>query len=214
MAYSAPSHCEPPSPALLSPPEPGPRHSDACPAVSADRHGAMIRESNANEDSRPGRTPFRRRRLPRSHVRTTRRRVRQPPPVPRAPGHGTHPPDLGLGARVVMEILGRSQISITMAVYTHVTQDTQREAISHMDRLLKRRPSTAEVPGLLAWQNSGRSSSGALPLAAGVPWTILSQAGCQDDAERWNPSGSLCGRGWGETWLRMRSLSRNAWTGN
>ncbi|MFF8369246.1 integrase [Streptomyces lydicus] len=28
---------------------------------------------------------------------------------------------------------------MTMAVYTHVAQDTQREAISHMERLLKRR---------------------------------------------------------------------------
>lgn len=46
----------------------------------------------------------------------------------------------GVAPRVVMEILGHSQISITMDVYTHVVQDTQREAISHMDRLLKRRP--------------------------------------------------------------------------
>ncbi|GAX53298.1 site-specific integrase [Streptomyces olivochromogenes] len=38
-----------------------------------------------------------------------------------------------------MEILGHSQISITMDVYTHVVHDTQREAISHMVRLLKRR---------------------------------------------------------------------------
>ncbi len=38
-----------------------------------------------------------------------------------------------------MEILGHSQISITMDVYTHVASDTQREAISHMDRLLRRR---------------------------------------------------------------------------
>lgn len=38
-----------------------------------------------------------------------------------------------------MEILGHSQISITMDVYTNVTSDTQREAISHMDRLLRRR---------------------------------------------------------------------------
>jgi integrase len=45
----------------------------------------------------------------------------------------------GVAPRVVMEILGHSQISITMDVYTHVTQDTQREAISHMDRLLRRR---------------------------------------------------------------------------
>lgn len=39
-----------------------------------------------------------------------------------------------------MEILGRSQIAVTMNVYTHVVQDTQREAVSHMDRLLRRRP--------------------------------------------------------------------------
>jgi hypothetical protein len=38
-----------------------------------------------------------------------------------------------------MEILGHSQINITMDVCTHVTSDTQREAISHMDRLLRRR---------------------------------------------------------------------------
>jgi hypothetical protein len=38
-----------------------------------------------------------------------------------------------------MEILGYSRIGITMDVHTHVTQDTQREAISHMDRLLRRR---------------------------------------------------------------------------
>ncbi|WP_215456075.1 site-specific integrase [Streptomyces sp. ATCC 21386] len=47
----------------------------------------------------------------------------------------------GVAPRVVMEILGHSQISITMDVYTHVVQDTQREAMSHIDRLLqKRRP--------------------------------------------------------------------------
>ncbi|UYB40607.1 site-specific integrase [Streptomyces sp. Je 1-4] len=45
----------------------------------------------------------------------------------------------GVAPRVLMEILGHSQISMTMDVYTHVAQDTQREAISHMDRLLKRR---------------------------------------------------------------------------
>lgn len=46
----------------------------------------------------------------------------------------------GVAPRVVMEILGHSQISITMEVYTHVVQDTQREAMSHMDRLLRKRP--------------------------------------------------------------------------
>jgi hypothetical protein len=39
-----------------------------------------------------------------------------------------------------MEILGHSRISITMDVCTHVVHDTRREAVSHMDRLLKRRP--------------------------------------------------------------------------
>ncbi|GAA3372543.1 hypothetical protein GCM10020367_27880 [Streptomyces sannanensis] len=38
-----------------------------------------------------------------------------------------------------MESLGHSQISITMDVYTHVVQGTQREAMSHMDRLLRKR---------------------------------------------------------------------------
>ncbi len=52
----------------------------------------------------------------------------------------------GVAPRVVMEILGHSQISITMDVCTHVVQDTQREAISHMDRLLKRRPVAGDRP--------------------------------------------------------------------
>ncbi|MFF4644714.1 tyrosine-type recombinase/integrase [Streptomyces sp. NPDC001389] len=44
----------------------------------------------------------------------------------------------GVAPRVIMEILGHSQISITMDVYTHVVDDTKREAISHMDRMLRR----------------------------------------------------------------------------
>ncbi|MFE0579729.1 tyrosine-type recombinase/integrase [Streptomyces sp. NPDC058874] len=46
----------------------------------------------------------------------------------------------GVPPRVVMEILGHSQIAVTMNVYTHVVQDTQREAVSHIDRLLRSRP--------------------------------------------------------------------------
>ncbi len=49
-----------------------------------------------------------------------------------------------------MEILGHSQISITMDVYTHLIHDTQREAISHMDRLLKRRPGRERPPSLMS----------------------------------------------------------------
>lgn len=47
----------------------------------------------------------------------------------------------GVAPRVVMEILGHSQIAVTMNIYAHVVQDTQREAISHMDRPLRRCPS-------------------------------------------------------------------------
>ncbi|GAA2432491.1 hypothetical protein GCM10010273_05720 [Streptomyces lavendulocolor] len=46
----------------------------------------------------------------------------------------------GVPPRVVMEILGHSQIAVTMNVYTHVVQDTQREAVAHVDRLLRSRP--------------------------------------------------------------------------
>ncbi|MFD0347272.1 integrase [Kitasatospora aburaviensis] len=37
------------------------------------------------------------------------------------------------------EILGHSQIGLTMNVYTHVAQDTQREALGNMGWPLKRR---------------------------------------------------------------------------
>ncbi|MFD5436626.1 tyrosine-type recombinase/integrase [Kitasatospora sp. NPDC127067] len=48
----------------------------------------------------------------------------------------------GVAPRVVMEILGHSQIAVTMNVYTHVSEETRREALGHMDRLLKRRRKT------------------------------------------------------------------------
>ncbi len=43
-----------------------------------------------------------------------------------------------MSPRVVMEILGHSQIGLTMNVYTHVTQDSQRDALANMDRLLRK----------------------------------------------------------------------------
>lgn len=49
----------------------------------------------------------------------------------------------GVAPRTVMEILGHSQIAVTMNIYTHVSDDTRREAMSHMDRLLRRRPPKA-----------------------------------------------------------------------
>ncbi len=48
--------------------------------------------------------------------------------------------EAGVAPRVVMEIRVHSQISITMDVYTHVVPDTRREAMSRMNRPLRRRP--------------------------------------------------------------------------
>lgn len=45
----------------------------------------------------------------------------------------------GVAPRVVMEILGHSQIAVTMNIYTHVADSGRREAMGHMDRLLRRR---------------------------------------------------------------------------
>ncbi|MEU5794879.1 site-specific integrase [Streptomyces sp. NPDC047813] len=45
----------------------------------------------------------------------------------------------GVAPRTVMEILGHSQIAVTMNVYTHVSEGDRREAMGHMDRLLRRR---------------------------------------------------------------------------
>jgi integrase len=42
----------------------------------------------------------------------------------------------GVAPRVVMEILGHSQISITMNTYTHVDPELNREATDSVDRLL------------------------------------------------------------------------------
>ncbi|MFJ6851941.1 tyrosine-type recombinase/integrase [Streptomyces sp. NPDC091271] len=50
----------------------------------------------------------------------------------------------GVPPRVVMEILGHSQIAVTMNIYAHVVQDTQRETVSHLDRMLKRQVPTVD----------------------------------------------------------------------
>jgi integrase len=42
----------------------------------------------------------------------------------------------GVSARVVMETLGHSNISITMDTYTHVLPELQRQAADAMDRAL------------------------------------------------------------------------------
>ena len=42
----------------------------------------------------------------------------------------------GVSPRVVMEILGHSQISVTMNTYTHVTPASSREAVARVEGLL------------------------------------------------------------------------------
>jgi integrase len=43
----------------------------------------------------------------------------------------------GVAARVVMEILGHSQISITLNTYTHVDPERNRDAAERLERLLR-----------------------------------------------------------------------------
>ena len=43
----------------------------------------------------------------------------------------------GVPARVVMEILGHSTVTLTLNTYSHVLPRTQREALDHMDNLLR-----------------------------------------------------------------------------
>ena len=42
----------------------------------------------------------------------------------------------GVSPRVVMEILGHSQISVTMNTYSHVTPASCREAVAQVEGLL------------------------------------------------------------------------------
>ncbi|GAA4767003.1 hypothetical protein GCM10023329_11640 [Streptomyces sanyensis] len=59
-----------------------------------------------------------------------------PPAAARTtPGTGT-PRSCSLCAPA---ILGHSQIAVTMNIYTHVSDERRREAMGHMDRLLRRR---------------------------------------------------------------------------
>ncbi|PDW00984.1 tyrosine-type recombinase/integrase [Candidatus Chloroploca asiatica] len=46
----------------------------------------------------------------------------------------------GVHPRVVMEILGHSQISVTMNTYGHVLPETQQDAVQKLDALLRRQP--------------------------------------------------------------------------
>ena len=42
----------------------------------------------------------------------------------------------GVHPRVVMELLGHSEINLTMNTYSHVTPEVQREAAARMDEIL------------------------------------------------------------------------------
>lgn len=71
----------------------------------------------------------------------------------------------GVAPRTVMEILGHSQIAVTMNVYTHVSDDNRREVMGHMNRLLKRRrqaglPSRTTVNALAIHDRGGVDPGG------------------------------------------------------
>jgi len=63
----------------------------------------------------------------------------------------------GVSPRVVMEILGHSQISLTMNTYSHVALELQREAASRMDAVLAppAAPSGELVKGELGGREAG-----------------------------------------------------------
>lgn len=52
-------------------------------------------------------------------------------------GFATLLADSGVEPRLLMELLGHSQIAVTMNVYTHVVEKSKREAIKTVDRLLR-----------------------------------------------------------------------------
>lgn len=52
-------------------------------------------------------------------------------------GFATLLADSGVEPRLLMELLGHSQIAVTMNVYTHVVDKSKREAIKTVDRLLR-----------------------------------------------------------------------------
>jgi integrase len=52
-------------------------------------------------------------------------------------GFATLMADSGVEPRLLMELMGHSEIGVTMNVYTHVVQKSKREAIKTIDRLLR-----------------------------------------------------------------------------
>lgn len=55
----------------------------------------------------------------------------------------------GVHPRVVMEILGHSQISITMNTYSHVVPQLQQDAARRMDSLITERRTDKDEPDAL-----------------------------------------------------------------
>ncbi len=69
----------------------------------------------------------------------------------------------GVHPRVVMEILGHSQISITMNTYGHVLPETQQDAVQKLDAVLRRRDTKPAPPnddGVEARAEAGEADQG------------------------------------------------------
>lgn len=133
---------EPPSPC-----RPAARTLHRTPALAPDAPGGCSGQGGGEVAGvcvrlhHPHRPPGRAaERLPLLHPH---RPVRGPPrhPAARRPARHRDPPHSGWSRATRRDGDPRPlSDSITMDVYTHVVQDTQREALSHMDRLLRRRP--------------------------------------------------------------------------
>ena len=96
----------------------------------------------------------------------------------------------GVSPRVVMEVLGHSQVTLTLNAYSHVIPSLGREAADRMDELLRPGPEPAESPGRLAVGSSGTcppvtSSTGSpsIPRSAGaVPASAATGSGSRSSS--------------------------------
>jgi integrase len=66
----------------------------------------------------------------------------------------------GVSPRVVMEVLGHSEIGVTMNIYSHVIPEVQREAAERLDALLSQESNSAAATGAATWESDGDDGPG------------------------------------------------------
>lgn len=75
----------------------------------------------------------------------------------------------GVHPRTVMEILGQSQISVTMNIYGHVLPEAQRAAATMMDTVFAEKPSAEAVPPVPPTNQASEDSAQAGEINAPIP---------------------------------------------